>query len=365
MTQLDESAWASPNLLMTRERIAEIQAALQTGDPVLTDAYNELIAVADRAMDETPDPIHGAMRAPGFYTARREEQRAVAWPLRRDGRLAHALALACVLSGNPEYGAKAREFIFAWVDNMTHPEHGNSWWWVFLLQHRGDTPIIIAYSFPLYIYAFDLLRGEGLLSQEDQARFREWLRRYVDYHRREELYKNNHHNWQVLFLLTSAHALQDEALFHRAVRYYHNGIRGQIRGDGALPRELWRGKRSGTYTLMALEGMVQAVHIAEGHGIDHLRNLKSRRGGTLRDAVRFYTEYLGDPDTWRTHTNADELNVPETIADWGWVFELPARWWGEEPFRPYLAKRPYGFEEPRVYTMEFATLHFYITPEND
>jgi hypothetical protein len=356
---VDESAWASPNLLLTRDRSAEIKAAIEAGDPVLTAAYQELIQVAEWALGQTPDPVRGAMRAPGYYTRQREKQRAVALPLRRDGRSAHALALAYALSGEPRYGEKAREFIFAWVEHMTHPGNGNPWYWLVALQQRGDTPLVIAYSFPLYIYAFDLLRGGGLLSDAEQARFRDWLRRYVRYHQREELYKNNHHNWQVVFLLASAHVLQDDALFRRAVGYYRNGLRVQIRGDGALPRELRRQQRSGTYTLMALEGMVQAVHIAAGHGINTLRDLPSRQAGTLRDAVRFYTEYLDDPGSWRAHTNADELNTPGTVADWGWFFELPARWWGEEPFTSYLAQRPYGFDEPRVYTTEFATLHFY------
>ena len=42
--------------------------------------------------------------------------------------------------------------------------------------------------------------------------------------------------------------------------------------------------------------------------------------------------------------------------------ELPNRWWKKEAYQPYLRKRPYGFEPPRCYTLDFATLCFYPIP---
>ncbi len=350
-------AWANPNLLVDRARLNEIRRAAASGHPVLAPAYADLIRTADIMMAASPEPIHGPLEVPGFFTRERETQRRITRRLRNDARTAHALALACALSENRQYGEKAREFLYAWVDNLTIPKHGGRWWHWPTPWRRGDTPIVISYSFPAFIFAFDLLRGEDILSDDEVARFQQWLGPYVDYLGHQEFYKNNHHNWQVVFLLSAAHVLQDEALFKRAAEYYRRGIRGQIRGDGALPRELWRRQRSGTYTLMALEGMVQAVHIAEKHGI-MLRDLQSRGGGTLEKAIDFYCDYLDDPESWARHTNARTLNTPAGTSDWGYIFELPYRWWHNPRYLGYMQKRPYGFEVERCYTLDFATLLF-------
>lgn len=351
-------AWASPNLLVNREDITRIKEAATSDDPVLTAAWRDLFQTADRLLTATPDPIVGELRIPGFYTSERETQQRLTRQLRSDARTAHALALAFALSGKPEYGNKAREFLFAWVHSLTKPVDGGSWWHFYDLGQRGDTPLVISYSFPSFMYAFDLLKGEGRLSGDDIQAFRQWLRIFVDYRLKEVWYKNNHHNWQVLFLLCAAHALEDPDLFNRALAYYQHGIQGQIRADGGLTRELWRKEKSGTYTLMALEAMVQAVHIAERHGCAELRGLRSSKGASLEDALDFYLKYLEDPAAWARFTNAKQLNTPREPSDWGYVLELPYRWWGKNAYLPFMGKRPYGFEVERCYTLDFATLLF-------
>jgi hypothetical protein len=347
-----------PNLLLTPDRLDFLRSPAALGNPAVAAALEDLARTADRLLGESPDPIAGALRVPGFYTDRREEHRVIVRRVRHEARVAHTLALAHAVTGNPEYAAHAKAYLFAWVDNLPYAEDDGTWWLFPIREHRGDTPLVIAYSFPAFIFAFDLLRGADVLSEEEVDRFRAWLRVFVDYHAEETLYKNNHHNWQVVFWLTAAHALEDPDLFHRAAVSYRRGLRGQIRADGALPRELWRGPRSGTYTLMALEGMVQAVHLMEHHGYAGARDWTSGQGADLHDALAFYRAYLDDPENWRQHTNADKLNVPGHIADWGYVFELPAAWWGEAEYAPYLKKRPYGLWVERCYTLDFATLLF-------
>ena len=358
MPAVSPEAWASPNLLIDRKDIDSIKQAVGRKDPVLTAAWQDLFKTADPMLTDTPDPVVGELKVPGFYTAQRETQQRITRQLRKDARTAHALALAFALSGKPEYGTKAREFLFAWVHSVTKPVDAGPWWHIYDLGHRGDTPLVVAYSFPSFIYAFDLLKGEGRLSEEDIQSFREWLRIFVAYHLRETWYKNNHHNWQVLFLLCAGHALEDPALFDRAVAYYRHGLRTQIRADGALPRELWRKEKSGTYTLMALEAMVQAVHIAERHGYAGIRDLHSRKGATLEDALDFYIRYLEDPAAWAKFTNARQVNTPGEPSDWGYIFELPYRWWKKDRYLDFMLKRPYGFGVERCYTLDFATLLF-------
>ena len=355
---ISPDAWKSPNLLVNRERIEVVKHGVARGDATLTAAHKDLVRTADDMLSAAPNPIVGELRVPGYYTAERETQQRITRQLRKDARTSNALALACALTGKAEYGTKAKQFLFAWVRSLTKPVNGGSWWQFYRLGCRGDTPLVIAYSFPCFIYAFDLLKGEGILTQDEIASFRTWLRPFVDYHLSEEIYKNNHHNWQVVFLMCAAHALEDPALFDRAVQYYHHGLRGQIRKDGALPHELWRKEKSGTYTLMALEAMTQAVHISANHGYTDLRELRSKDGGTLEAAIDFYTRFLDDPQTWATFTNTNQLNVPNDISDWGYIFELPYRWWGKEQYLTHMQKRPYGYDVERCYTLDFATLLF-------
>jgi hypothetical protein len=355
---ISPETWASPNLLVNRARLDEIKKAVAQHHPLLTSAYEDLLKTADGLLTETPIPIEGILKIPAFYTSERETQQRLTRQIRKDARIAHALALAGALSGDKRYTTKARDFVYAWVRALKRPVNGGHWWQVFWLEHRGDTPLVITYSFPAFIYAFDLLKGENALGTDEIGEFRQWLQPFVAYCRNEVFYKNNHHNWQVVFLMCAAHALEDETLFQQATAYYRNGLAGQIRSDGALPRELWRKEKCGTYTLMALEGMVQAVHLAEAHGITDLRNLASKKGGTLEGALDFYTEYLRDPGTWKRHTNAKQLNTPENLSDWGYVFEIPYRWWQKGAYQPYMQKRPYGYCVERCYTLDFATLLF-------
>ena len=355
---VSDKVWESPNLLVNRDDLNRIKEDVASDKGVIQEAYTGLIATADEMLSASPNPIVGVLQVPGFYTSERETQQRITRQLRQDARTAHALALAYALTKKPEYAKKSKEFLFAWVDSLTRPVNGGAWWQIVMLANRGDTPLVITYSFPAFLFAFDLLKGEGYLSEGEIASFRAWLRPFVAYCRSEIWYKNNHHNWQVVFLMCAAHVLEDPVLFQDAVNYYRHGIKGQIAADGRLPRELSRKEKAGTYTLMALEGMTQAVHLAERHGYADLRDLRSKKGGTLKSALDFYVKYLDDPVAWAQYTNAKQVNVPKDPSDWGYIFELPYRWWMEDAYRTHMTKRPYGYAVERCYTLDFATLLF-------
>ena len=354
--------WESPNLLVNRDSLNRVQEDLDRGKPLAQAAFADLIATAEGMLLASPNPITGELRIPGYYTSKRETQQTLTRQLRQDARTAHALALAYALTKKPEYAAKSREFLFAWADSLTHPADGGAWWEFITLSQGGDTRLVITYSFPSFLYAFDLLKGEDYLKQDEIESFRAWLKPFVAYCRSEVFYKNNHHNWQVVFLMCAGHALEDPELFQTGVNYYRHGIKGQIAKEGRLPKELRRREKAGTYTLMALEGMAQAVHLAERHGYSDLRNLRSSSGTTLKDAIDFYVKFLDDPVAWSRYTNSKELNVPKDPSDWGYIFELPYRWWREDAYMAHMAKRPYGFGVERCYTLDFATLLFAELP---
>jgi hypothetical protein len=356
-----QASFSSPNLLLTKDRIHTVKACLKAGDPLITTAYKQLIADADGNLKVSPNPIAGELRVPGFYK-KPEEQRKVVGRLKPDAKAANCLALAYALSGDAKYGVKAKEFLFAWVNTLGKPRDGGNTLDRLLFDQRGDTRLAITYTFPNFIYAFDIISGLGLLSEQEEASFRKWLKVYVDYCTTECVIKNNHHNWQSLFLMCAGHALQDKALFDRGVDYYKRGFRVQLAGDGAMPLELMREEKAATYTLMALEAMVQVAHIAMSHGHEDILEIRSNDKANLKDAIDCLISFLNDPDNWQTkarkrYSKVKMLNRPDNTSDWGWVLELPHFWRKDESYFRHMAKRPYG-DGIRTYTLTYSTILF-------
>lgn len=387
-------AWASPlaaqdpfqgpNLLLTRDRVRALQAARAANDPLVVAAWDEAVRAADRALGHTPDPIRGRLKIPGFYTKGKATQQAITRRLRGDGYAAAALAYGFALTGRADYADRAEAIVFAWVDNLGPPQDGGAWYLRFVGEHRGDTPIVTYYSFPLFLQAYDVLAGAGRIDAGERARFEAWLRPYVAYLQREERYKNNHHAWQCAFLLAAGHCLRDRALIDRAAGYLRNGLRHYVARDGSLWRELVRKEKAATYTVMALEGAMLAVTFAERHGHAGLRLQRADRrglgstialralafrpfgglpvpkdGGTLRDAIGLLRDFVHDPRSWDRFeplTRTRALNGPAAPTDWGWLFEHAHAWWGDARDLALAGAAPYGLQPPRAYATPHATL---------
>lgn len=366
-----QDPFAPLNLLMTERRLREVQARLAQGDPLVVAMRDQVVAEALPLLARAPDPIQGVLKVPGYYTKKRAQQQAITRRLRGDARAAHTLALAFALTGDARYADQAERFLGAWVSSLTRPVDGGEWYHAFILQRRGDTPIVMYYSFPAFFYAHDLLRGLGRIDPAAHARFVAWLRPFVDYARGEERYKDNHHAWQCLFLATAAHVTTDRALFAQAVARYRAAFDVQVCADGALGRELLRGERAATYSLMAAEAMLQLVVIAERHGHLGLRDLRATRTPLrlpnrarprLFEVVDHLAWFVRDPAAWRrSHRlvlGGKAVNGPAAPADWGWFFEVSHALWGDPRHLALASAAPYGLGEPRVYTLDFATLHF-------
>ncbi len=154
--------------------------------------------------------------------------------------------------------------------------------------------------------------------------------------------------------------MRHRELLERAVQYYRSGLRLQIGAGGELVYEVARAEKAATYSLMALEAMEQAVFIAEQHGYQDLRELRSRAGGNVRAAVDAMREFLDRPEAWArvVRVPVEDLRRPSKGSDWGWIRELPYRWWGEDRYLPLLQRgRPYA-EPERAYALLHLTLYF-------
>lgn len=367
--------FAAPNLLMSGARLQELQGALGRGDPFVVQLRDQVLREADPFLLRDPDPVVGVLKVPAFYGPGKDRQRALARQVRTDAWGAHALALAFALSGDPRYADQAERYLQAWVGACTRPVHGGEWYYLLPYFVRGDTALVMSYSFPSFLCAWDLLRGLGRIDPGEQARFVSWLRPFVDYHRDELAYRDNAHAWQVLFLLCAAHVSEDRALFAAAVDMHRRGLERAICPGGALGRELLRGEKAATYSLMAIEALLQAVAIAERHGHAGLRDLRATRsplgaplpgaGLGLFDVVDDLADFLDDPARWaRDHRPLVPASVhgPARATEWGWCFELAHALWSDPRHAGYTAEAPYGLTPPRAYTLAYATLHFRTLP---
>lgn len=149
-----------------------------------------------------PNPICGILRVPRFYR-NPEAQQSVARRIQDDSKAAHTLALAYALSRDPAYGEKAKAFLFAWINCLKGATDGGDLLDRLIGRGEGDTPIVIAYTFPHFIYGYDLLKGSGALTEDEEQHFQRWLQPFVAYHAAEERLRNNHLSWQVVFLMAA------------------------------------------------------------------------------------------------------------------------------------------------------------------
>lgn len=371
--------FAPLNLLLTEPRLAQVRSQLALGDPLLVRARDQLVAEADLVVSRPPNPIVGVLEVPGFYTKHRARQQAITQQLRGDASAAHSLAMAFAVTGDAKYADQAEAYLGAWVGALTYPKDGGEWWQVVIDEQRGDTRLVITYAFPHLLYAHDVLRGLGRVDPAEHARFVAWLRPFVDYCRQEVCFKNNHHDWQCLFLAAAAHVTQDRALFDLAMRRFRAAFAVKLCPDGALGRELLRGEKAATYTLMALEAMLQTVAIGERHGYAGLRDLTSTitvavpghgprgtpsstraPGATLRQAVDHLTDFVLDPQSWqRAHRLLPSaVNGPASRTEWGWFFEMAHALWKDPRHLALCDDAPFGVTPPRAYTSAYTTICF-------
>jgi hypothetical protein len=383
------------NLLLTRQRLQEIEAAVTRGDPLATKAVADVIATANGYLTATPNPIQGVFQVPGYYTSLQAVQQQITAQIRGDGRAAHALAWGYALTGQQSYADASKKFIFAWVGALTTPVDGQGASGLagiedlLLGEGGGDTALVTHYSFPLFLYAFDILNGFGQITSAESASLQQWLAPFIAYRLSEETFPNNHLDWQVLFLGVAAHVTANQNLMDTAVAYYRDGMAHQsIAADGGLWRELARGEKAATYTVMALEAKVQFDVIAKNHGVPGLETIVAgarspatldsieleiqtgfkssgvaSAGGTLENALDSLRDFVnGGAPSWSNWQNTIQSSVidgPANPSDWGWLFEAGYAFFQDPTYLPLMQSAPYGLQPDRVYTLGYATLVFH------
>ena len=114
------SPWDGLNLLLTRQRLLDLQTAVNAGDPVATQACTNAISDANGYLGQTPNPIQGVFSVPSYYGSQQAVQQQITAQIRGDGCAALSLAWGYALTGQQSFADASKQFIWAWVNNLTH-----------------------------------------------------------------------------------------------------------------------------------------------------------------------------------------------------------------------------------------------------
>ena len=300
--------------LVRPDDLADRAAKAAQGIEPWATARTELIADADNALEEKPNPAVN-LDIPGTEG-----------PFVDDTARAYNLALAYALTGDERYAQGARDIIMAWVDTTETlvnacPEHGGC-----------QTSLIVARVVPGFVFAADLLQGSNAFSAADAAALKTWLKDLI----LPEL-PTRDGNWGDAgdFSRTAINAyLGDDAGFAAALDEWKSRM-DAVPSDGHLPDEVRRGTDGLSYTQEALMYKIGVARIAELRGVD-LWTYVGKGGATLKTAVDLLATYGVRPDDWPFARN---VSVPSPSPMWEIAYQ---HWQDPAWIRIFAEERPFG-----------------------
>lgn len=204
------------------------------------------------------------------------------------GTAVRSLGLAYALTGESKYADKAIQLINGWTVNPStrmNPRFTNS-----------QSKIEISMSIPSIFYGADLIWNYHGWTQSDKEAFKEWTTQITKSAKTWSA-RNNFENWRLVLISSASVITKDiddrQYVFDR----WTTIISGQMNLDGSLKYELER-TNSLSYSMMALDAMVQTAEIARHQGVD-LYNYKLPDGRGLESALDYHAPYATDPSTWK------------------------------------------------------------------
>ena len=126
---------------------------------------------------------------------------------------------------------------------------------------------------------------------------------------------NNHGYWAGFAVAAAGIAIEDKTDFRWGLDAYKIGV-GDIRPDGALPRELDRAGMALHYHLYALAPLVMLAELGEANGVDAY----AQKHGAIHRLVKLCVAGLQHPEIFAKVTGVQQ-NVPDKIsgATIGWA----------------------------------------------
>jgi hypothetical protein len=314
--------------------VASVRDSLQRGDPRFRTALMNLEVDAKAALDIKPMSVmdkdvtppsgdkHDYMSQAPYY-----------WPdpsksggkpyIRKDGernpeidkitdrayiqrlaRSSFSLALAYFFTGRQEYAEHAAELVRVWfLDAPTRMNPNLNFGQGIPGIAEGRAAGIVETRFlPQIIDAVTLLQGSSAWTSAEDARFKGWMRDYLDWleesrlGRDESTRGNNQETWYDVQVAALAIYTGQDEVARATLRRAQVDIGDEFERDGRQPRELERA-RSWDYSIFDLTAFLQLAALGERVGVD-LWNYQAPNGGSLRKGVDFLVPFATGEKSW-------------------------------------------------------------------
>jgi len=317
---------------ISAKALANNKARLKNNDPMLTDAYKQLIKDANNAlqfgpvsvMEKTAIPPSGDKHdymslAPYFWP---NPATADGMPyIRKDGQTnpevklykdkeyqpklcesVYTLGLAYYYSGNKAYAKHAANLVRVWfLDSATRMNPNLNFAQAIKGQNTGrGAGMIDTRHYVKLIDGIGLLKASGTWTDKDQQNMQQWFREYLHWMQTSKIgidemnAGNNHGAWYETQRMAIALYLDSMDLAKRSVNFAKDRLDKQLDENARFPREMER-TISLHYTTFVMEAFFNMAKMAERTG-DDLWNYTSPSGKSLKKAFEELKPYLGGKD---------------------------------------------------------------------
>jgi len=279
-------AWKHTGVFLSPARIATLKARVEKKiEPTYT-AFLKLQELADAQLERQPT-VPTEWYVPLFYKEP-EAHRAAKAILADDANSSYELALMYSLTHKAQYAKAAARLINGWATGLKS------------MSRKHDSTLSFSYHFPAFIFAADLLRSSPDWPQDEQQRFKTFVRtKALPMNTMNR--NNNWGNWGLVLAMAGAAYLDDRDLFDRAIERWKEFIDTQIAEDGHLLHEVTRNKGKGErgvwYSHFSLMPQTIAAEIARVNGVD-LFDYRSPKNRTLRQAFECLAPWAYDPPSF-------------------------------------------------------------------
>jgi|GEM_PF-6862295 len=327
----------TPAALSPTAGTAQARAASGRGDPVPhgnaldprnhaqlrakanTPEGRRIIAMADRYLKSSPDPIRGIFKPEPFYLPGKDgvkNPNRDMTQIRQMGRFAeqmNSLNHAYAMTGDKRYAEKAISIVDAWARKTT-PGFGT-----------GQAGISSYPGLASVFTSMKAIKDYPGWKPESKAKVMNWVSTYGQRAIFNGDKYNNRHDWRMLFIASSASLTGNKELFRKQVNDWRDAVSHTVRdSDGLLPAELKR-TRSLHYHAYALKPLMAMAELARSEGYDLYG---TREGQRVRKSLEAVGPALLDPSQWRykeLHRNEDFGMAP--------VYQLAAQRFGSSTLR--------------------------------
>lgn len=296
------------SVLLTDADLAGLQARIAAEEPRAL-AYSQALAQAVPFWHEGDSQAPATFKVPPFYqdTAGHRAQKTM---LLQDATAAYGLALHYRLTGDEVDAVHAVRFLRPWFRDVSFIKD-------------SETSLVVSYTFPIMIYAADLLRTAPLnvWTQEDRDDFDTFLNETVlGFNTASST--NNWGDWGNLLRISIAAYRDDAALFALCIARHKELIRDQIGENHEFTLEVTRngglGEQGISYSHFSLGPLATVAQIALNHGIDVFDYI-APNGRSMEPAWRQLVAWTANPASFPYFTGADisqMANVTTTDFDY-------------------------------------------------